>query len=252
MSAEQEPAHGSASEAAVPEPPWRRAPQRRRPPRQPLTRDAIVGTALEVLDREGLDAFSMRRVAEELGTGAASLYWHVSDKQELLDLVFDRVIGEVGPLPPPDPDRWQEQLEQLARTARRVLLRHRDITRLALDRWPMGPNALLFAEGLLGILRAGGLPDRVCAWATGLLPSFVGWFVLEEQLGRQSPAPPDDTAADYADLAGMVHDYLVSLPPERFPNLLAVVDELTGGDHDERFDFGIGVLLRGLDAHTQA
>src|SRR5215472_7094770 len=83
-------------DAPVPPPPWQRVPQRaagRR--RDPITREAIVETALRLLDGEGLDALSMRRIADELDTGAASLYWHVGSKDGLLDLIFDHVVGEV-------------------------------------------------------------------------------------------------------------------------------------------------------------
>ena len=95
------------SRQTSPEPPWRR-PQP--PPRAPITREAIVEAALVVLDRVGMDGLSMRRVAEELGTGAASLYWHVRNKEELFQLIFDRVTREIV-LPEPDPARWKEQLK---------------------------------------------------------------------------------------------------------------------------------------------
>ena len=93
--------------APDPEPPWwtpRKAPT----PRRALSREAIVATALDVLRAEGMDAVSMRRVAAELGTGPASLYAHVTGKDELLDLLYDQVVGAI-PLPEPDPARWQEQ-----------------------------------------------------------------------------------------------------------------------------------------------
>src|SRR5215471_9501420 len=94
----------------IPPPPWQRAPDRQsRRRREPISRDAIVAAAIGLLDREGLAALSMRRLAEELGTGAASLYWHVGSKDGLLDLVFDELIGEEQ-IPAPDPPRWQEQL----------------------------------------------------------------------------------------------------------------------------------------------
>ncbi len=225
----------------IPEPPWRLAPRRARQPRQPLTREAIVGAAVGILDAEGLDAINMRRVAAELDTGAGSLYWHIRDKDELFELLFDHVVAEIC-LPEPDPIRWQEQIKEVSREVRRVCLRHRDVARIALDRWPIGPNTLVFAEGLLAILRAGGLPDRACAWASGLIPSHVGWYALEEYLARQSRPDPQDSTED------SVRAYLASLPSERFPNLLAVLDDLVTGDPDERFEFGLDILVRGLAA----
>ena len=231
--------------AEIPEPPWRRS-RASGTRRAPITREAIVDAALDLLDREGLGAVSMRRVAAELGAGAASLYWHVGDKDELLDLVFDRVIGEMA-LPEPEADRWQEQAKEAMREMRRVIARHGDIARVALGRWPIGPNALVFNERLLAILRAGGLPDRTCAYAGQLLPSYVGWYGLEEAMGPQ-PSVRDGTA--HKDVVGMIRDYLGSLPADRFPSTLALLDELTAGDMDERFEFGVDVLVRGLAAHA--
>ena len=95
----------------IPRPPWER-PLSKRAARTPLSRDAIVDAALGIVDREGAGALSMRRVAVELGTGPASLYAHVNDKEELENLIIDRIAGEV-PLPVPDPARWREQVKQL-------------------------------------------------------------------------------------------------------------------------------------------
>src|SRR3954463_13122597 len=123
------PSSGEPEEEELPPPPWQRVPRRgTRRRRDPLTSEMIVAAALRILDAEGLDGLSMRRVGEELNTGAASLYWHVGSKDGLLDLVFDDVIGEQE-VPDPDPKRWQEQLKEVARTMREAILRHRDIVR---------------------------------------------------------------------------------------------------------------------------
>jgi len=103
----------------TPEPPWARGPEDRPARRVSLTREGIVDAALVVLDRDGIEGFSMRAVAEELGTGAGSLYWHVRGKEELLNLMVDRVIGELE-VPDPDPPRWQEQAKELAQGMRRL------------------------------------------------------------------------------------------------------------------------------------
>ena len=87
------------------------AAQRRAPRERALSREAIAAAALAIVDAEGLDAMTMRRVAQELGTGAASLYAHVAGKEELLELVVERVIGEVEIPDEPDPEHWQEQLK---------------------------------------------------------------------------------------------------------------------------------------------
>src|SRR6266542_4823541 len=97
-------------DSSIPEPPWKAAP-RERPARTPLTREAIVEAALRVLARDGTEGLSMRRVAEELGTGPASLYWHVASKDELINLLIDRVASEIE-VPPPGVARWQEQIKE--------------------------------------------------------------------------------------------------------------------------------------------
>src|SRR4051812_49645631 len=104
--------------ASVPDPPWWR--KRGEPAREkrPLTRDAIVEAALALLERDGLQGLSMRRLAQELGTGAASLYWHVGDKEELLSLMLDRIVGEAEVIEP-DPENWQEQVKEMLRATRR-------------------------------------------------------------------------------------------------------------------------------------
>jgi len=208
----------------------------------PLTREAIVEAALRVLDREGLEALSMRRVGEELGTGAASLYWHVRNKEDLLQLLFERTIGEIS-LPDPDPSRWQEQLKDLARQMRALMNRHRDIARISLGRIPLGPTMAIVTEWLFELLRPAGIPDRVIAYLGDLAGLYVGAHAYEESLPFASPTgedlPPDQILA-------MFKDYMRSLPADRFPNTLAAVDLLFGGDADERFEFGIDVIVRGL------
>lgn len=230
----------------VPEPPWLRSRRPRAGTRPPLTREAIVEAALRVLDRDGLDGVRMRRVADELGTGAGSLYWHVGNKDELLGLVFERVAGEIE-LPPPDPERWQEQYKEVARDARRVLRAHRDIARWSLGRIPMGPNTLRVNEWQLALLRAAGIPDRVAALAGDLFGLYVGAHAFEETLGLSSPTGEELAAGD---VIAMMRGYLASLPPSRFPNVVELVDELMAGGPDERFEFGLDVLVRGLAAHA--
>jgi AcrR family transcriptional regulator len=195
-----------------------------------------------VVDREGLDATSMRRVAEELGAAPSALYWHVRNKDELLQLVLDRVVGEIE-LPPRDPESWQEQLKALAREMRRVLASHRDIARVTIGSIPAGPNALLIAEWMNALLREAGLPDRTVALFGDLAGLYVGAYAYEESLGLASPTgeelPPEQVLA-------MLQEYWASLPKERFPHTLALLDRLFEGDRDERFEFGLDVLVRGL------
>lgn len=230
-------------EDPVPPPPWQRRPRDTRGRRAPLDREQIVETALAILDRDGLNELSMRKIADELETGAASLYWHVGSKDELLDLVFDRVIGELH-LPAPDPDRWAEQLKDVARAMRDVIARHRDIVRVSMGRFPLGPNALRFTERVLAILRAGGLSDELAVSGSYLLTVVVNGFMLEE-------APAEGHQPD-ADFLQAVSEYFASLPEDRFPNLVAVAGAYTRDDADERFELLVDLFVEGLVARALA
>ncbi|MGD9989232.1 TetR/AcrR family transcriptional regulator [Pseudonocardia sp.] len=228
---------------ALPEPPWR-TPRKDPANRRTLSREAIVGAALKVLKAEGIDAVSMRRVATELGTGAASLYAHVANKDELLALVFDEVAGEIV-LPEPDPRRWREQVTELWTESRAVMARNGDIARVAIGAVPMGPNSLRLAEATTAILRAGGVPPRPAAWAVDIIGMFVAASAIEFAQHERAGV---DQEAYYRQVA----DYFRSLPPELFPVLASLSGDLTSGDADERFAFGLRLLVGGLAAEADA
>ncbi|HZU40106.1 MAG TPA: TetR/AcrR family transcriptional regulator, partial [Solirubrobacteraceae bacterium] len=230
-----------------PRPPWLPPPRARRRPA--LTPEAIVEAALRVVDSEGFDALTMRRVAQELGTGGASLYAHVESKEALVTLLMDRVIGELEVPWPPDPERWREQLKELARRVKAIYNSHRDIARGALARIPTGANATDRMERILALLRASGLPDRVVAYAADLLPLYVTAVAYEESLYEARGWTREDLVGFVAELRA----YFESLPPERFPNTVALASALTAGaEGDERFEFGLEVILRGLEAMREA
>jgi AcrR family transcriptional regulator len=220
----------------VPEPPWWR--RRAEPPRdkRPLTRELIVDAALALLERDGLQGLSMRRLAKELGAGAASLYWHVGDKEELLGLLLDRIVGEAQP-PEPDPKNWRGTVKELARATRRHLSQRRDAAQLSLGRVPTGPNSLPVLERNLAVLAASGLPPHVIAYAADMFALYVGAFAYEESLSHEGQASPEQ-----------IGDYFRSLPPDQFPTLNRLADELVAGDNDARFEFAIELLVRGLEA----
>jgi AcrR family transcriptional regulator len=233
-----------ANSADVPEPPWRTAP--RPGARTPLTREAIVEAALRVLDSDGIDSLSMRRVGEELGTGAASIYWHVRNKEQLLQLVFERVTEEAK-LPEPDPARWQEQLRDFAHRMREVLNSHRDVARLSIGRIPAGPTLAVYSEWLFALLKPVGIPDQVIAYLGDLFGLYVGAYAFEESLGASSFTGGDLSPEQFF---SMLRDYVLSLPEERFPHTRRAVDLLFGGGPDERFAFGVDLMLRGLATYA--
>jgi TetR/AcrR family transcriptional regulator, tetracycline repressor protein len=229
----------------MPDPSWR--PAAKAPVvRVPITREAIIDASMRILDRDGMEGLSMRRVGEELGVGAASLYWHVHNKDELLQLLFERVTEEVV-LPPPDPEHWMEQARDLAHQMRDLMRAHRDIARISLGRIPSGPSIARVSEWLFELLQPAGLPDQVIAYVGDLMGLYVGAYAFEESLGLASPTgenlPPEQIVA-------MFTDYLTSLPIDRFPRTVAAAGLLMGGPPDDRFDFGLDVIIRGLATYA--
>ena len=221
----------------VPDPPWwRRKAEPAARDKRPLTRELIVDAALALLERDGLQGLSMRRLAQELGSGAASLYWHVGDKEELLSLLLDRIVGEAQ-VPEPDPENWQRTVKELARASRKHLSERRDAAQLSLGRVPTGPHSLPILERNLAVLAASKLPPRVIAYAADMFALYVGAFAYEESLVTD----PEAGAEQFA-------QYLRSLPEDAFPFLTSLAGDLTAGDTDDRFEFALELLVRGLEA----
>jgi TetR/AcrR family transcriptional regulator, tetracycline repressor protein len=239
----------------IPPPPWQRAPDRpSRRRRDPISREAIVAAAIGLLDREGLAALSMRKLAEELGTGAATLYWHVGSKDGLLDLVMDEIIGE-GKVPDPDPPRWQEQLKQVARDQRAAILRHPWVVRVSIGRIPMGPNALRYSERILAILRAGGLPPHLAVQGYLLLIATINGFTIDETGVDDRPAddsPRPIAPEDLQQVANMARDYIAALPAALFPNMTALADEFAFANPDERFELLLDIFVDGLSRRASS
>ncbi|MDQ3618878.1 MAG: TetR/AcrR family transcriptional regulator [Actinomycetota bacterium] len=206
-----------------------------------------MDAALTVVEREGVAGLNMRAVADQVGAGAATLYWHLGRKDELIELVIDRVFGLIE-LPPPEPPRWQEQLKQVAIEARQVLRRYPGVGALTLGRIPTGPAILGWMEWSLGLLRAAGIPDHVAAYTGDLFGLYLGATSYEDTSPMVSPTgdelPPEEIVA-------IVRTFFQALPVDRFPNIHAVGDRLTEGSPDERFELGLEVILRGLASYRE-
>jgi AcrR family transcriptional regulator len=186
---------------------------------------------------------NMRAVAERLGTGPASLYAHVSGKDELLALLLDKVAVDI-PLPVPGAAPWQEQLKDAIRGVRRMLGAPRDLARASLGTVPTGPNALRLIDALLGVLREAGLPDQVIAYAVDVLPLYATATAYEESLYTAKELP-DGGAQFVAEL----RRFFAALPVDRFPNIVAMAVPLTTETgEDDRFEFGLDALVRGIES----
>jgi AcrR family transcriptional regulator len=227
----------------LPRPPWQRPTPSRSAARTPLSQQAIVDAALKILDREGLAAMSMRRVAQELGTGPASLYAHVANLAELEELVYDRVVGEVD-LPEPDPAHWQAQLKKLLFDSIQVMRRHSGVARLGFGRVPTRENSMRLSDRMLGVLHAGRVPDQYAAWAVDMLGLFITGAAYEEYV-QVEEGQTEENMREWFDKFGA---YLAGLPPQTYPNLVHYAPFMTRGDGDQRLEFGLDLLIGGLAA----
>jgi AcrR family transcriptional regulator len=232
---------------SMPDPPFGRTGRARsKQAKQPLSLERIIDAAFSVMAAEGYEALTMRRLATELGTGPASLYAHVDNKQELDSLIIDRVARDLH-VPEPDPRHWQEQVKQMLRDVWEGLNRHPGLARAVIANIPTGSEALRVSEGLLAILQSGGIAEQVAAWACDLLPMYVTAVCFEESVYARMAAgvPAEETAAQ---VASQLHDYFSALPRDRFPHIVASAAALTAGDGGDRFEFGLSVLLAGIQA----
>jgi AcrR family transcriptional regulator len=222
--------------------PWWPAERTERGGRDPLTRRRIVEAALRVIDADGLDALSMRRLGLELGSGATSLYWHVANKDQLLDLVLDEILGEVGRELRGGGD-WREQLADAARAMRRVLMRHPNTAVLLGERPTIGPNALDAVEEALARLAGAGFDLRLAMMAVTTVVNFAaGWAVFECRQPRGSLAE-GRTPEELGEVLGAM---LRALPPERYPSIVASAAEIVGVGPSAQFEFALGALLDGI------
>ncbi len=198
----------------------------------------MVTAALKVVETEGGDALTMRRVADEIGVSASSLYGYVANKEELVQLVLEQIMTEI-PLPEPGVG-WQDMLRSWARDSLAVFKRHPGVAGLSLGRVPFGPAMLISVERMLGTLRAAGLPDQVAVFVGDLGSLYVAAYAYEQDV--TPVAEPGDFAAQAA-------AWLKSLPDDQFPNTVAVAELIVAGAGTDRFEWGLDVIIRGLASY---
>ncbi|MGW4685625.1 TetR/AcrR family transcriptional regulator [Streptomyces sp. NPDC004244] len=214
---------------------------RRRPRRGGLTLERITAAALELADREGTDALTMRRLGEVLQVRHTSLYRHVASREELLIETVDHVLGEIR-LPVLGGD-WRSALEAGAREFRRVLLAHPAVVPLLTAGQLLGPNALRAREHALAQLLAQGWPPRTAVHVYLTVTHFViGSAVLDAGGAARTPAQ-----------RAAMTDLFASLSPRTHPVVHRNAELLNSLDSDEEFGFGLATLLHGMgrlhDAH---
>lgn len=216
--------------------------------RAPLSREKILSAAVEVADGSGIEALTMRNLAGHLGVEAMSLYYHVENKEDLLDGVVEVIVGEileaVGEVDPAlGKDDWKTAMRNRILTARAVLLRHRWAPAVIEQRTKMSPRIIYYYEGVLAILRAGGFSYDVAHHAVHALGSRALGFTQE----LFQPADTSDEEASEEMLQEMA---------ESLPYLVEMLTEIAHDDPDStigwcddqtEFEFGLDLLLDGLE-----
>jgi TetR/AcrR family transcriptional regulator, tetracycline repressor protein len=209
--------------------------------RPKLTRQRVVAEALTVIAHDGAQALTMRSLAAHLGVVPGALYHHVGNKQQLHDLVLDGVLAEVD-FHTDASQPWTEQLKVLAHRLRQVLERHPGIAGILKTRDPLGPHSLALAEALLAPLRAAGFGDREAGLAFFLLVDYTVGFAVSSPRTSVNEQRVRDAA-----IRTQLHEFFRSLPPDRFPALVALGEHVWLDNRDERFTAGLQVLVEGLE-----
>jgi len=206
--------------------------------RTPLNRARVLQAAVDLADRDGIEAVSMRNLGQELGIEAMSLYTHVRGKDDLLDGMIDVVVGEI-PIDVEGPD-WRTTLHQQVLAARSVMLRHRWAARIIETRSAPGPATLGYMEAVTGILLGHGLTVDLTHHAMHVLGSRVLGF--SQDLYDDSGVPDPEVAATWAAQLASV-----------YPNIGAIATAASheggigGCDDDYEFAFGVDLILDGLE-----
>jgi AcrR family transcriptional regulator len=206
--------------------------------RTPLSRQRVLQAAVALADRDGVGALSMRRLAQELGVEAMSLYHHVAGKDAILDGIVDVVFGEIE-LPPGEVG-WRAAMRRRAISAREVLRRHPWATGLMESRPTPGPATLRHHDAVLGILRNAGFPVELAAHAYSVLDSYIYGFALQES------SLPFHTPEETAEVAETI---MAGLPADAYPHLTEIMVEHAlqpGYDYGDEYLFGLDLILDGL------
>jgi AcrR family transcriptional regulator len=208
--------------------------------RSPVNRDRALERALAVADAEGLEAVTMRRLARELGVEAASLYHHVSGKDEVLDGLVDMVSAQIEL--PSGSAGWRPAIRQRAVDTRAVLRRHPWAVALMASRTSPGPATLRLLDAGIACFRRGGFSVETAAHAISAVDSYVHGFVLQEvNLPFQNES----------ELAAMTAAIMEQFPRADFPYLFELTTERVqqpGYRYGDEFDVGLEVVLDGIDA----
>ncbi len=218
--------------------------------RAPLSKERVLGAAVALAARDGIESLTMRKLADELSAGAMSLYHYVPNKEELLDGMVDIVFSEIE-LPSTDVD-WRTAMRQRAISTREVMNRHRWAVGLMESRTTPGPASLRLHNAVLGCLREGGFSIEMTIQAYSVQDAYIYGFALQEKSlpfdsTEESAAVAEEQVRQFAALA---EERQFAALAEEFPYLAEVVAghvAKVGYDFAAAFEYGLDLILDALD-----
>ncbi|MFJ8386606.1 TetR/AcrR family transcriptional regulator [Streptomyces sp. NPDC094438] len=220
----------------TPQPPAPRS-RRERPAKPALTYDGIVATAVRLMETEGLQRVTMRRLAQELDTGPASLYVYVANTAELHAAVLEELLGAVDLSPAAARGDWRERLLHVLGSYVRVLFANPGLARSALVARPAGPNYLALVEAVLALLHEGEVPDAQAAWGVDVL--------LQVATATAAEHSTRDASGDAEGEHDAVVAALREAPSATHPRIAALGDDLVSGTPQERFAWIFRAVING-------
>jgi AcrR family transcriptional regulator len=212
--------------------------RRERPAKPALTRDGIIRAALAIARADGLEKVTMRRVAEQLDTGAASLYVYVRNTADLHAAMLDEILATVDRSPATATGPWQQRLAEVLTSYSMVLFANPALAQSAMASRPSGPNYLNLIECLLTLLKAGGVPDDQAAWGVDLLMLYATGIAAEQ-----------GALSGRADAHKQYHALVAALrgaDPGRYPQIFRLADDLVSGG--DRLAWGLQAVIAGIAA----
>ena len=211
--------------------------ERKRRTRRPLTRERIIEAAVKIIDRDGLDALSMRQLGATLGVEAMSLYNYFPTKQALLKAISATLVVSV--VTPSEDVPWQQWLREAAAAHRALFVKHINALPIFTPHLSSEPAFYNDAEKLLRVLTKNGIPAHIALSTLRALNAAVIGFAIAE-----AAALDDTTRPDFAGREAFVRDIL-----EDHPLLRSIIEGVEYAAADEAFAFGIDLIVRGLEAY---
>ena len=208
-------------------------------PRIPLTRERVLRAALALADAGGIESLTMRKLGQELGVEAMSLYNHVENKDDIVDGITELVLAEIE-VPSGGPD-WKSEIRRTAISSHDVFLRHRWACSLMMSRPKASTPRMLWMEAVLRTLREAGFSADMTHHAYHALDSHITGFTLWQV------SMPFETKAELLDLA---QDFLQQIPADEYPYIIEHAEQHLAPESPDgatEFEFGLELILDGLE-----